>query len=151
MAWRNAGSAARSFAAATARAPSLRSPTAALPRLRPSPSSSPGRRFSFSSPSRFDSWSASSPYTFCVLLSFDLWFWFWSFSGIWERLVARSLSCLCTVLWLLLSSPLITMLICVLSASWQTVPSDALVKIANYSPFVSFITLLRVSLWQRAI
>ncbi|CAN6812711.1 hypothetical protein F2Q70_00010507 [Brassica cretica] len=52
MAWRNAGSAARSFAAATARAPSLRSPTAALPRLRPSPSSSPGRRFSFSSPSR---------------------------------------------------------------------------------------------------
>ncbi|CAN7012324.1 hypothetical protein BRARA_C04109 [Brassica rapa] len=52
MAWRNARSAARSFAAATARAPSLRTPTAALPRLRPSPSSSPGRRFSFSSPSR---------------------------------------------------------------------------------------------------
>ncbi|XP_018488732.1 uncharacterized protein LOC108859336 [Raphanus sativus] len=53
MAWRNAGSAARSFVSATARAPSLRSPTAALPRLRPSPSSSlPGRRFSFSSPSR---------------------------------------------------------------------------------------------------
>ncbi|ESQ51064.1 hypothetical protein EUTSA_v10022939mg [Eutrema salsugineum] len=53
MAWRNAGSAARSFVSATARAPSLRSPTTALPRLRPSsPSSLPGRRFAFSSPSR---------------------------------------------------------------------------------------------------
>ncbi|KAL0885227.1 hypothetical protein Bca101_009209 [Brassica carinata] len=52
MAWRNAGSAARSFVSATARAPSLRSPTASLPRLRPSPSPLPGRRFSFASPSR---------------------------------------------------------------------------------------------------
>ncbi|CAH2051857.1 unnamed protein product [Thlaspi arvense] len=52
MAWRNAGSAARSFVSATARAPSLRSPSTALPRLRPSPSSLPGRRFAFSSLSR---------------------------------------------------------------------------------------------------
>ncbi|CAH8361897.1 unnamed protein product [Eruca vesicaria subsp. sativa] len=52
MAWRNAGSAARSFASATTRSPSLRSPTAAIPRLRPTSSSSPGRRFTFSSPFR---------------------------------------------------------------------------------------------------
>ncbi|XP_010467279.1 PREDICTED: uncharacterized protein LOC104747348 isoform X1 [Camelina sativa] len=49
MAWRSAGSAARSFVSATARSPSLRSPSTALPRLRPPPSS---RRFTFSSPSR---------------------------------------------------------------------------------------------------
>ncbi|KAG7583867.1 hypothetical protein ISN44_As08g033670 [Arabidopsis suecica] len=52
MAWRNAGSAARSFVSATARSPSLRSPTTALPRLRPPQSSLPCRRFTFSSPSR---------------------------------------------------------------------------------------------------
>ncbi|KAH0917395.1 hypothetical protein HID58_025055, partial [Brassica napus] len=46
-------STARSFVSAAARAPSLRSPTAALPRLRPSPSSLPGRRSSFSLPSRY--------------------------------------------------------------------------------------------------
>ncbi|CAN8272211.1 unnamed protein product [Cochlearia groenlandica] len=52
MAWRNAGSAARSFVSATARASSLRSPTTALPRLRPTRTSLPGRRFEFSTPSR---------------------------------------------------------------------------------------------------
>ncbi|CAA7019918.1 unnamed protein product [Microthlaspi erraticum] len=45
MAWRSAGSAARSFVSATARAPSLRSPAATLPRLRPSQSSLPRHRF----------------------------------------------------------------------------------------------------------
>ncbi|KAH0900831.1 hypothetical protein HID58_040334 [Brassica napus] len=45
MAWRSAGSAARSFVSATARAPSLRPPPATLPRLRPSQSSLPRRRF----------------------------------------------------------------------------------------------------------
>ncbi|CAN8327461.1 unnamed protein product, partial [Cochlearia groenlandica] len=51
MAWRSAGSAARSFVSATARAPSLRSPSPTLPRLRPSQSSLPRRRFaSFTNP-----------------------------------------------------------------------------------------------------
>ncbi|CAH8380052.1 unnamed protein product [Eruca vesicaria subsp. sativa] len=51
MAWRSAGSAARSFVSATARAPSLRSPPATLPRLRPTQSSLPRRRFaSFTNP-----------------------------------------------------------------------------------------------------
>ncbi|KAF8112306.1 hypothetical protein N665_0065s0081 [Sinapis alba] len=51
MAWRSAGSAARSFVSATARATSLRTPPATLPRLRPSQSSLPRRRFaSFTNP-----------------------------------------------------------------------------------------------------
>jgi len=48
------------------------------------------------------------------------------------------------MLWLQRDSHLTLMLICELSANSLTVPSHALVKIANYSPFVS-VTALRIS------
>lgn len=76
------------------------------------------------------------------LLDWDMVFDGWI--GTWESLDAHSLSCLCTTWWLQLDSSLTLISTCELSANSLTVPSNALVKIANYSPFVSFITLLRV-------
>lgn len=173
MAWRSAGSAARSFVSAAARAPSLRPPPATLPRLRPSQSSLPRRRFTNPRFHHFlilifqfewleiivllmtlysyvycKAWTfwGINPYFWIIenvhLLDWDMVFDGWI--GTWESLDAHSLSCLCTTWWLQLDSSLTLISTCELSANSLTVPSNALVKIANYSPFVSFITLLRV-------